>query len=303
MLERRGARILPVAVLLVACGLVRAQTPAPQTVLLWPDGAPGAQGGEEADKPTLTIYLPPAEKAAGTGVVVCPGGGYARLAMEHEGKQVAEWLNSLGVAAFVLKYRLGPRYHHPVQLGDARRAIRYVRQQAGRLGVDPTRVGIMGFSAGGHLASTAATHFDAGDARHADPVERFSSRPDFAVLCYPVITLKPPHAHAGSRRMLLGENPDAKLVDLLSNDERVTPETPPTFLFHTTEDTAVPPENSVLFYLALRRAGVRAELHVYERGRHGVGLAPTDPVLSSWPDRLKDWLKINGWLTRPAEQK
>jgi acetyl esterase/lipase len=303
MRERSGVRLLSVAVLLVACGIVRAQPPAPQTVLLWPDGAPGALGKTDEDQPTLTIYLPPADKALGTGVVVCPGGGYARLAMDHEGRQVAEWLNSFGVAAFVLKYRLGPRYHHPIQLGDAQRAIRYVRQRAQQLGVDGTRIGIMGFSAGGHLASTAATHFDAGDPQSTDPAERFSSRPDFAVLCYPVITLKPPHAHAGSRRMLLGESPEAKLVDLLSNDERVTPQTPPTFLFHTTEDTAVPPENSVLFYLALRRAGVPAEMHIYERGRHGVGLAPSDPVLSSWPGRLRDWLKVNGWLTRAEEKK
>jgi acetyl esterase/lipase len=302
MRQKFVRRTFVLAALLITCAAARAQPLGPQTILLWPDGAPGALGGADEDKPTLTIYLPPAEKATGTGVVVCPGGGYARLAVDHEGRQVAEWLNSLGVAAFVLKYRLGPRYHHPVQLGDAQRAIRSVRRRADEFRVRRDRVGIMGFSAGGHLASTAATHFDTGDAASADPVERHGSRPDFAILGYPVISLKDPHAHAGSRRMLLGEQPDAKLVDLLSNESQVTPQTPPTFLFHTTEDAAVPPENSVLFYLALRKAGVPAELHVYERGRHGVGLAPQDPVLSSWPDRLKDWMKVHGWLVPASGQ-
>lgn len=287
-----------VVVLSAVSGL--AQTPAsgPQTILLWPNGAPGALGADDKDKPMLTLYLPSAEKAVGTGVVVCPGGGYQNLAMDHEGKQVAEWLNSLGVAAFVLKYRLGPRYHHPVELGDAQRALRYVRSRASEFGIEPNRLGIMGFSAGGHLASTTATHFDAGNASSADPIERFSSRPDFAILGYPVITLKAPYAHAGSRKNLLGESPDPQLVELLSNETQVTAQTPPTFLFHTTDDAAVPVENSLMFYQALRKAGVAAEMHVYEHGRHGVGLAPKDPILSTWPGRLKDWMMFHGWLTR-----
>ena len=270
----------------------------PQTIVLWPGGAPGAVGDEEADRPTLTVYLPPAERAVPTGVVVCPGGGYAKLAMDHEGRQVAEWLNSLGVAAFVLKYRLGPRYRHPAPLEDAKRALRLVRARAGEFRIAPDRIGVWGFSAGGHLASTLATHFDAGNPAAADPVERVSCRPDFAILAYPVISFATEYAHKGSRRNLLGDNPDPALVENLSNEKQVTAQTPPTFLFHTNEDQGVPAENSVLFYLALRRAGVPAELHIYERGRHGVGLAPNDPVLSSWPQRLADWLRVRRLLGR-----
>jgi acetyl esterase/lipase len=270
----------------------------PQTIVLWPEGAPGAVGNEDADRPTLTVYLPPAERAVPTGVVVCPGGGYAKLAMDHEGRQVAEWLNSLGVAAFVLKYRLGPRYRHPAPLEDAKRALRLVRSRAGEFRIAPDRIGVWGFSAGGHLASTLATHFDAGNPAAADPIERVSCRPDFAILAYPVISFASEYAHKGSRRNLLGDNPDPALVENLSNEKQVTAQTPPTFLFHTNEDQGVPAENSVLFYLALRRAGVPAELHIYERGRHGVGLAPNDPVLSSWPQRLADWLRVRGLLGR-----
>jgi acetyl esterase/lipase len=270
----------------------------PQTIVLWPEGAPGAVGNEDADRPTLTVYLPPAERAVPTGVVVCPGGGYAKLAMDHEGRQVAEWLNSLGVAAFVLKYRLGPRYRHPAPLEDAKRALRLVRSRAGEFRIAPDRIGVWGFSAGGHLASTLATHFDAGNPTAADPIERVSCRPDFAILAYPVISFASEYAHKGSRRNLLGDNPDPALVENLSNEKQVTAQTPPTFLFHTNEDQGVPAENSVLFYLALRRAGVPAELHIYERGRHGVGLAPNDPVLSSWPQRLADWLRVRGLLGR-----
>jgi acetyl esterase/lipase len=270
----------------------------PQTIVLWPEGAPGAVGNEDADRPTLTVYLPPAERAVPTGVVVCPGGGYAKLAMDHEGRQVAEWLNSLGVAAFVLKYRLGPRYRHPAPLEDAKRALRLVRSRAGEFRIAPDRIGVWGFSAGGHLASTLATHFDAGNPAAADPIERVSCRPDFAILAYPVISFASEYAHKGSRRNLLGDNPDPALVENLSNEKQVTAQTPPTFLFHTNEDQGVPAENSVLFYLALRRAGVPAELHIYERGRHGVGLAPDDPVLSSWPQRLADWLRVRGLLGR-----
>jgi acetyl esterase/lipase len=278
------------------CGLALAlltQAPAtPPVELLWNDGAPGAVGTEDADRPSLSIYLPQPQKAVPTGVVVCPGGGYTHLAMDHEGRQIAQWLNSLGVAAFVLKYRLGPRYHHPAPLQDAQRAIRLVRSRAREFGIAPDRIGIWGFSAGGHLASTAGTHFDAGQPEAADPVERMSSRPDFLILAYPVISLTE-YVHHGSRTNLLGENPDPRLLELLSNEKQVTPQTPPTFLFHTTEDQGVPPENSILFYLALRKAGVPAEMHIYQRGKHGVGLAPSDPVLSTWAARLADWLKAS----------
>ncbi len=271
----------------------------PETILLWPAGAPGAVGAEDADRPTLTAYLPPPEKALDTGVVVCPGGGYATLAMDHEGRQVAQWLNALGVAAFVLKYRHAPRYRHPAPLQDAQRALRLVRSRAAEFGVVPDRIGIWGFSAGGHLASTAATHFDEGNPAADDPIERVGSRPDFLILAYPVISFTTEYVHKGSRRNLLGDNPDPALLESLSNEKQVNARTPPTFLFHTTEDKGVPPENSILFYLALRKAGVPAEMHIYERGRHGVGLAPSDPVLSSWPGRLADWLRLRGLLTRP----
>ncbi|HWR51997.1 MAG TPA: alpha/beta hydrolase [Bryobacteraceae bacterium] len=261
---------------------------------LWPGAAPGAVGDEDLDKPTITIWLPK-QNATGSAVVVCPGGGYAQLAMDHEGKQIADWLNGRGVAAFVLKYRLGPRSHHPAPLTDVQRAIRTVRQGAAGFGVAPDRIGVWGFSAGGHLASTAATHFDSGAADAADAIDRVSSRPDFAILAYPVVTMTA-HTHKGSRRNLLGETPDPKLVDLLSNEKQVTAQTPPTFLFHTSDDPGVPVENSVHFYLALRKAGVPAEMHLYEHGRHGVGLAPADPVLSSWGERLTDWMRGRGLL-------
>jgi acetyl esterase/lipase len=253
-------------------------------------------GTGELDVPMLTPYLPAQTNAFQTGVVICPGGGYVRLAMDHEGRQVAEFFNGLGIPAFVLQYRLGPRYRHPSMLLDAQRAVRTVRARAAEYGIRPERVGLMGFSAGGHLASTAGTHFDAGQPGHADPIEGAGSRPDFLILGYPVVTLVESWVHRGSRDYLLGPMQHPDLLASLSNERQVTKDTPPTFLFHTTTDTAVPPENSVAFYLALRRAGVPAELHVYEQGRHGVGLAPADPVLATWPARLTDWLKVRGLL-------
>jgi acetyl esterase/lipase len=223
--------------------------------------------------------------------------------MEHEGRAVAEWLNTIGVTAFVLKYRLGPRYRHPSMLQDAARAIRTVRARAAEWGLDPERIGILGFSAGGHLASTAGTHFDAGRADAADPVERVSSRPSLMILVYPVITMRE-KTHAGSRKNLLGDNPTPELVALLSNEEQVTKETPPAFLVHTYTDTAVPVENTLMFASALRRAGVPFELHLYERGPHGFGLGirngVTDPVLSTWPARCADWLRLHGFAKQQA---
>jgi acetyl esterase/lipase len=279
-----------------------------ETIPLWPGGVPGAQGDDPArDVPTLTVVRPGPEKATGASVVVCPGGGYGGLALDHEGKQVAEWLNRLGVAAFILKYRLGPRYHHPAMLQDAARAIRTVRARARDWKLDPERVAILGFSAGGHLASTAGTHFDAGRPDDEDPIERVSSRPDRLILIYPVISLNTPYAHSGSRRNLLGENPPAELVAGLSNETQVTPQTPPTFLVHTDEDTAVPPENSLLFALALRRAKVPLELHLFEKGRHGLGLGeglpnfkPSDKSegFKAWPGLCETWLRGQGFLTR-----
>jgi acetyl esterase/lipase len=265
-----------------------------KTELLWPEGAPGAVGEEDLDKPSLTICLPDPASANGIGVVVCPGGGYAMLAMDHEGEQIADWLNAHGIAAFVLKYRLGPRYHHPAPLQDAQRAIRIVRSRAQEFGVDPARIGILGFSAGGHLASTAGTHFDSGDPASQDPIEKQSCRPDFMILVYPVLTMTDPHTHQGSRKNLLGENPSPDLIELLSNEKQVTPETPPAFLVHGHDDGPVPVQNSLQFYAALKEAGVVGELHVYERGKHGFGLGTVDPIVSGWPDLCVRWIRNRG---------
>lgn len=221
---------------------------------MWENGAPGALGQDDDDKPTLTVYRPWQTNASGTSVIVAPGGSYGRLASNHEGRQVANWFNAMGLTAFVLKYRLGPRYHHPIELGDAQRAI-VSGSLAKEFDVSPDRIGMMGFSAGGHLASTAATHFDSGNPGAADPIDHAGSRPNFVILGYPVITFDPAYAHGGSLKNLLGENPDPKLVQELSNELYVTPQTPPTFLFATSEDTVVPVENSVTFYLALHKAG------------------------------------------------
>ena len=261
---------------------------------LWSGGAPGALGTEERDVPTLTVYLPRTVAANTPAVVVCPGGGYVNLAANHEGRQVANYLNSLNIAAFVLRYRLGPRYHHPIELGDAQRAIRTLRAHAADWRIDPSRIGIMGFSAGGHLAMSASTHFDAGAAQAADAIDRAGSRPDFAVLGYPVISMIEPWTHKGSRTNLLGDNPDPELAKSLSGEQAVTKDTPPTFIFQTNEDTAVPAENSVYYFLALRKAGVPAEMHVFEKGPHGVGLANDNPALAEWSMLLANWLRGRG---------
>lgn len=290
-------------ILLFAAGTLLAQPKkaanyGPLPTPLYAAGAPGAKGEGEAHQPTVRAYLPDEDEANGAAVVICPGGGYRGLAIDHEGQQIARFFNEFGVAAFVLRYRLSPDYRHPTQLHDAQRAVQHVRANAAEYRIDPERVGIMGFSAGGHLASSLATHWHRGRADSADPIARQSCRPDFAILGYPVVTFtEEEHMHGGSRRSLLGDEPDPKLVELMSNEKQVNAETPPTFMFHTGEDRGVPPENSVLFYLALRQAGVPAEIHVYQKGQHGLGLAPGDPTLSSWGSRLKDWLRNNGWLT------
>jgi acetyl esterase/lipase len=283
--------------LLLLASIAAATQAAPPVELLWPHGAPGAKGDRPADKPTLTVFLPDEEKATGAAVVICPGGGYSGLATDHEGRQFGRWFNSFGVAAFMLEYRhRGRGYGHPAPLQDAQRAIRTVRSRAAEWKIAPQKIGIMGFSAGGHLASTAGTHFDKGNPNADDPIERVGCRPDFLVLCYPVIAFDEPYTHRGSQTNLLGPNADPALVRSLSNEKQVTSETPPTFLFHTDEDKGVPAENSVQFYLALRRAGVPAELHIYRAGQHGLGLAPRTPGTSTWPDRLKDWMKVQGLL-------
>jgi acetyl esterase/lipase len=274
-------------------------SPTPKTTLLWPCGAPGALGNTDSDQPGLTVFLPLKPNLTHTGVLVIPGGGYEHLAMEKEGFAVARWLTDQGMAAFVLRYRLGPRYHHPIELGDAQRAIRLVRAGAHEYGIAEDHVGMWGFSAGGHLTATAGTHFDEGQPDSPDPIQQKSSRPDFLILAYPVITLSRPSAHSGSRKYLLGDNPDPSLVQTLSDETQVTSHTPPTFLFATSEDKTVPVINSVLFYEALVRAGVPAEMHLFQHGQHGVGLAPTNPELSIWPELLLKWMRERGYAFKP----
>ena len=264
---------------------------------LWPDGAPGALGKEDKDIPTLTPYLPEQDKGTGAALVVCPGGGYGGLA-QHEGNDYALWLNAHGITAFVLKYRLGSNgYRHPAMWNDAARAVRLVRAKAADWKMDPKRVGIMGSSAGGHLASTLLTHFDSGKPDADDPIERQSSRPDLGILCYPVITMGE-HTHSGSRNNLLGKEPSPELVKLLSNELQVTRATPPCFIWHTYEDTAVPVENSLAFAAALRKAGVPFDLHVYQRGRHGIGLADKSPFTNAhpWTKDCLFWLKEQAFV-------
>lgn len=264
---------------------------------LWTDQAPGATGRDEKDTPTLTPYIANPDRATGASVVICPGGGYAVLAA-HEGRDYALWLNELGVSAFVLKYRLASAgYRHPVMLHDAARSIRTIRARAGEWKLDTARVGIMGSSAGGHLASTLLTHWDRGDQSAPDAVDRQSSRPDVGILCYPVITMAE-WTHAGSKRNLLGESPSPELVKLLSNEEHVTKETPPAFLFHTVEDTGVTVRHSLEFAAALARNGVPFALHVYPKGAHGIGLGTRqwDPAnRHPWTGQCAFWLKERGF--------
>ena len=263
---------------------------------LWPEGVPGALGDKDDDKPTLTAFLPAPEKATGAAIVICPGGGYGGLA-GHEGAGYAEWLAEHGVAGIVLKYRLGSKgYRHPAMLNDAARAVRLTRAKADEWKIDAKRVGIMGSSAGGHLASTLLTHFDAGKADATDPVERFSSRPDLGILCYAVISMGP-NTHGGSKQNLLGNNPAPELVELLSNEKQVTKETPPCFIWHTWEDGAVKVENSLEFAAALRKAGVPFDLHVYQKGGHGMGLGGgrAGGEHHPWAADCLYWLKAQGF--------
>jgi acetyl esterase/lipase len=265
------------------------------TLPLWPGGAPGALGSEAKDIPTVTVFLPDPVLSSGAAMVICPGGGYGGLA-DHEGAAYARWLAGHGIAGVVLKYRLGSAgYRHPAMLNDAARALRLVRTKAGEWAIDAKRVGIMGSSAGGHLASTLLTHFDAGDAGDADPIQRQSSRPDLGVLCYAVITMGP-DTHQGSKQNLLGRDPAPELVTLLSNELQVTPQTPPCFVWSTDEDKTVKVENSLSFALALRKAGVPFDLHIYEKGGHGMGLGNGHP----WGGDCLFWLAARGF-TKPAK--
>lgn len=296
-------------VLLFAAGLMLAalllREPQAQVQPLWPAGAPGALGDTPADQPRLHVFLPPMYNNSRAGVIICPGGGYNILTMDYEGEAVARWFNTIGVAAFVLEYRHRPNYQHPTPMQDGLRAVRYVRYHARQFSVEPSLIGIMGFSAGGHLASTVSTHFTDAQLNAADPVDAVSSRPDFTVLGYPIVSLEQPVTHEGTARNLLGAQDTPELRHALSNQYFVNAQTPPAFLFHTQEDEAVPVENSILYYRALAAAKVPAELHLYEKGLHGAGLAdgkmraPSVPTLATWPELLMRWMAGRGYLGRP----
>ncbi|MGO8766734.1 MAG: alpha/beta hydrolase [Limisphaerales bacterium] len=278
--------------------LILCRADLPSAIPLWPSGAPGALGTSSNDIPTLTPYPADATNATGAAMVICPGGAYAGLA-PHEGNDYALWLNQHGVTCFVLKYRLGSHgYHYPVEFEDVTRAMRWVRAHAADYKIDPHRIGIMGSSAGGHLASTLLTHYDAGDTNSADPVEQQSSRPDLGILCYAVITMQDQYTHEGSKHNLLGRNPSPELVKLLSNELQVTRDTPPCFLWTTFEDKTVPMENTMLFAEALRKNGVHFALHIYEKGGHGMGLADKPPFAHPhpWANDCLFWLKQQGFV-------
>ena len=303
---RRSGFVLVCAIAILMSGVVAlGQAPAvqqtvaaaangPAPMLLWPKGAPGALGVADEDKPSITVYLPAANPTK-TAVVIAPGGGYQHLSMVREGSDVAAWLNSHGIAAIQLRYRIGPKYHNPIELDDAQRAIRMVRAHAAEYGIAADHIGMWGFSAGGHLTATAGTHFDAGNAAAVDAIERESSRPDFLILAYPVITMEAPYVHTGSRRYLLGDAPAQADVDAMSAELHVTAQTPPVFLFSTTDDRTVPIMNSVMFYEALVKAGVPVEMHVFQHGGHGSGLAPANPQLSPWTEMLIKWMRERGY--------
>ena len=291
-----GCSLLVTLVALAPTAALAADAP---VEVLWPDGAPGAKGTAPGDTPKLTIYLPQKDKATGAAIVICPGGGYGHLAMDHEGHQIGAWLNSFGVAGFILQYRhrnSGSGYGHPAPLQDAQRAIRTVRSRAAEWGVKPDRIGILGFSAGGHLASTGVTHFNDKVYKARDVIDKASARPDFGVLVYPVISFTEPFTHVGSRRNLLGKGASQALMEKFSSEKQVTPQTPPCFLISTWEDTGVPAENSIYFYLALRKAKVPAELHVFAKGPHGFGLGKHIEGTSAWPTLCQNWMKVSGFL-------
>ncbi|SFU98669.1 Acetyl esterase/lipase [Pseudoduganella namucuonensis] len=273
---------------------------------LWPEGVPGARaiGAEQlsdgrisnVSEPTLTVFRPAVDRPNGTAVIICPGGGYVRLSAEREGAQYANWLGTLGVTTFVLKYRMA-EFGHPAPLQDVLRAVRMVRSRAKEFGVDPSRVGVMGSSAGGHLAASAGTLFDHAAGRTGAALDAISGKPDFLMLLYPVIAMEGPAVHAGSRKALLGSSPTAETVQLMSVERQVSAATPPTLLIHTQEDQAVPVENSILFYQALTRAKVPAEMYLFEHGGHGMGMKDGLGTASEWPRRAEEWLRGRGLLS------
>ena len=285
-------------VLSLLLGTVCASAAEQRQIFLWEQNIPNALGNEEKDKPKITVSFPDADKSVGTAIVVCPGGGYGNLAMDHEGKQIAEWFNSFGVTAVILDYRhRGKGYGHPNPMLDVQRAIRIVRDKAPEWKINPAKIGVIGFSAGGHLASTAAVHFE--DHKNpADNIDKISCRPDFAILCYPVILFDTSKhdTHRGSMQNLIGSDAPLELIEYYSTKKQVTDKTPPTFLFSTYEDTGVPPENSIEFYLALRKHKIPAELHIYQKGQHGLGLAKGTAGTEIWSELCRVWLKNNGFI-------
>jgi acetyl esterase/lipase len=283
------------AILFASLILSRAEMQSP--IPLWPEGAPGALGTSSNDIPMLTPYFADATNSTGAAMVICPGGGYAHLA-PHEGNDYALWLNQHGITCFVLKYRLGANgYKHPVELQDSARAVRIVRARADEFKIDPKRIGIMGSSAGGHVASMLMTHFDSGDTNSADAIERQSSRPDIGILCYPVITMGE-FAHPGSKNLLLGRNPSPELVQETSSELHVDANTPPCFIWCTSEDKTVPPENTLMFAAALRKNRVPFDLHIYQKGGHGLGLGDKPPFAHPhpWTGDCLFWLKTQGFV-------
>jgi len=274
----------------------RGDQPRRLTEPLWPGAAPGSSATEPGDVPELFVSLVTSDQPT-AGVVILPGGGYGGHAMDHEGHQLADWFASLGISSAICTYRMrgkgndGKGYGHPYPMLDAQRAIQTLRGRADTWNLDPQRIGVIGFSAGGHLASTVSTHFAETAAASDDSIAKESSRPDYAILCYPVIGFDKPYTHRGSQRNLLGDHPDPALLKLLSNEEQVSGTTPPTFLFHTAADRPVPVANSIEYFRACRQHGVPVELHVFPNGRHGLGLAKGVPGAEQWPQLCEDWLR------------
>ena len=298
----RTIPVLCLVLLLPWVSLAQGEAPPRTTELLWPGGAPDSpQNGsaQEGDVPKLILTRIESEQPT-AAVVILPGGGYQNHAIDHEGHQFADWFASIGISSAICTYRHrgkgndGKGYGHPYPMLDAQRAIQTLRARSKEWNIDPDRIGVIGFSAGGHLCSTVSTHFAEADPDASDPISRVSSRPDFAILCYPVIAFDQSHTHRGSQRNLLGEHPDPQLIENLSNERQVSERTPPTFLFHTAQDKAVPADNSLYYYLACLKHGVEAELHVFPEGAHGLGLARNQPGASQWPELLHDWLKRLG---------
>ncbi|MFN5273200.1 MAG: alpha/beta hydrolase [Planctomycetota bacterium] len=282
---------LALALVIALSGMTLAIEPEDIQVPLWPEGAPGALGNEPKDVPTLTVRKVESSNPTGA-LIICPGGGYGGLAMDHEGKQIVQWANSIGLTAVLCDYRhRGKGYGHPAPSQDALRAVRLVRAKASEWNIDPNKIGIMGFSAGGHLVSTVITQFDPGSKESTDTVARESSRPDFAILCYPVISMGSSFTHRGSEVNLLGEKASKETLEQFASERHVRSDTPPTFLMHTVEDKPVPLENSLVFYQAMVAKQVPGELHVYQKGPHGVGLARNIPGTSDWPLACQRWLK------------